>query len=57
MSWVLFALALVAFVLIAALSAGPTATAASGDRQQQSFCEIHRGKPAWDRICEETRRR
>ena len=43
--------------LALALVAGPTATADSGERQQQSFCEIHRGQVAWDRICAEARRR
>jgi hypothetical protein len=56
MSRVLFGLALVALALIAAFAAGPTATAEGGDREQ-SFCELHRGQEAWDRICAETRRR
>jgi hypothetical protein len=43
--------------LALALAAGPVATAPSGERRQQSFCEIHRGQEAWDRICEDARRR
>jgi hypothetical protein len=45
--------------LALALVAGPTtATAQGGDRRQApTFCEEHRGQPAWDRICEETARR
>lgn len=59
MSRLLF-LAILAVVLAVALLGGPLANARSGgqvaDRNERSFCEIHKGKPAWDAICAEARR-
>ena len=50
-------LALVVVLVVLALQA---VSATDGgqvvDRKQGSFCDIHRGQPAWDAICEETRR-
>jgi hypothetical protein len=59
MSRLLF-LAILAVVLAVALAGGPLATARSGgqvsDRDGPSFCEAHKGEPAWDSICAEARR-
>jgi hypothetical protein len=53
-------LAVLVVLLVLALQ-GFTATAggaAQVDRRQATtFCQEHRGQPAWDRICEETARR
>jgi hypothetical protein len=43
--------------LALALAAGPTATAQSGKRSQGSLCDQHRGRPAWEAVCAEARRR
>jgi hypothetical protein len=55
--------AVVALVLLTLLS-GPQATAQSDRadvpverREGGSFCDLHRGQPAWDAICAEARRR
>jgi hypothetical protein len=56
--WSAFLLFGVLAALALALFAGPTATAQGGeDRRRPTFCEEHRGQPAWDSICEETARR
>jgi hypothetical protein len=44
-------------VLALALAAGPTATADSTRPDRGSLCDQHRGKPAWEAICEDARRR
>jgi hypothetical protein len=58
-SRVLF-LAILAVLLGIALFIGPLANAQSGgqvvERDQRSFCDLHRGQEAWDRICAEARR-
>ena len=44
--------------LALALAAGPTvATADSGERKPPTLCEEHKGRPGWDYVCEDTRRR
>jgi hypothetical protein len=57
MSRIFFLLALVALVLIAALSAGPTATAQGGERKAPTLCQEHRGDPGWASVCKPARRR
>jgi hypothetical protein len=54
----------VAAALLAALLSGPQATAQSDRadvpverREGGSFCDLHRGQAAWDRICAEARGR
>jgi hypothetical protein len=59
MSRLLF-LAILAVLVGIALIAGPLANTQRGgqvvEREQRSFCELHRGQEAWDRICAEARR-
>jgi hypothetical protein len=48
------ALALVVVLVVLALQAVPTTD--SGERSQGSLCDQHRGRPAWEAVCEEARR-
>jgi hypothetical protein len=56
--WSAFLLFGVLAALALALFNGPTATAESGQQPRPpTFCEEHRGQPAWDSVCAETARR
>ena len=49
------ALLVVLVVLALQVMAAPNGGQAA-DRDQGSFCDLHRGQPAWEAVCEETRR-
>ena len=43
--------------LALALAAGPTATAQGGERKPPTLCAEHKGRPGWDYVCDQARRR
>ena len=56
--WSAFLLFGLLAALALALVAGPTvATADSGDHKPPTLCEEHKGRPGWDAICADARRR